>query len=294
MDRNTVRTEEDANRVVRQQRERGFDFVKLHGDLGRSAFEAVARAGIREGIPIVGHAQRDLPFSEVLRNRQAAVTHAEELIYTEFMSLEEEHLWSVADAMSGSNTWLTPGLVTFRTTAEQWGSPEGFDAVLAREEVGHLPEAMRRRWGSTRELVDQDPAGRDRIFEMLDFHEPLVRTFHEAGVPLLAGTDAGVTGIAPGFALHDELEALGGAGLTPHEALATATHNAGRFVRQYVDRTADFGSVREGARADLLLVDDDPRSDLGVVRRPAGVMLRGQWLDRAALDALISPGRRGR
>jgi imidazolonepropionase-like amidohydrolase len=88
--------------------------------------------------------------------------------------------------------------------------------------------------------------------------------------------------------LIDEIVALHElGGLTPYEALATATRNAGRFVRAHVDVQASFGTVRVGARADLLLLSDDPRTDFDVLRHPEGVMVRGRWLDAGALQRLL-------
>lgn len=289
-----VRSPTDARRVVEQQREDGYDFVKLHGDLERESFETLTETGVRLGIPIVGHAPRNLPFSAVLQSHQASVSHAEELIYTEFMSLNPDDLVGVADQMADAGTWLTPGLATFANTAEQWGAPEGLRAALDRPDARFLPPALRREWESSTEYVEKDALGRPRIEQMLAFHLPLIRSFHGAGVPILAGTDAGVPGMVPGFALRDEIVALNGAGLSRFDALAAATRNAGRFVRENVDRSASFGTVRVESRADLVLLDGDPRAGFDVLRRPVGVMVRGRWYDRAALDQMLSRTPTGR
>ena len=124
--------------------------------------------------------------------------------------------------------------------------------------------------------------------DLLAFHVPLISTFHDAGVPMLTGTDAGLPGMVPGFSLHDEIVALNGVGLSSYEALAAATRNAGRFVRQHVDPSASFGTIQIGARADLILLDRDPRGSLDALRQPEGVMLRGRWFDRAALDLMLA------
>ena len=72
------------------------------------------------------------------------------------------------------------------------------------------------------------------------------------------------------------------------DVLAAATVNAGRFVRGNIDPTALFGTIETGARADILVVEHDPRSDLRTLRRPLGVMVRGEWYDRARLDLILS------
>jgi imidazolonepropionase-like amidohydrolase len=113
-----------------------------------------------------------------------------------------------------------------------------------------------------------------------------VRAMHQAGVPLLAGTDAGGAinvGIVPGFSLADELELLVECGLAPADALRTATLNPAL----YLGEEATAGTVAEGKRADLVLLDADPLAAIGNVRKITGVMAHGRWLPRPELDKLL-------
>ncbi|MGH9159735.1 MAG: amidohydrolase family protein [Vicinamibacteraceae bacterium] len=108
---------------------------------------------------------------------------------------------------------------------------------------------------------------------------------HRAGVPLVAGTDAmGLPLIVPGASLHRELRILIECGLTPYEAIRTATINPAVFLGQ--DR--EFGTVAEGKRADLLLVEGNPLQDLTHLRRPMGVMVRGTWIPRNELQQRLA------
>ena len=114
------------------------------------------------------------------------------------------------------------------------------------------------------------------------------RTFklaHDAGVPILAGTDASFANpfLFHGFTLHDELARYVNAGLTPQQALMTATVNPGRFL----DRRELSGSVAVGRKADLVLLDANPLVDIGATRRINAVIANGRLFDRAALDALL-------
>jgi imidazolonepropionase-like amidohydrolase len=106
----------------------------------------------------------------------------------------------------------------------------------------------------------------------------IIVSLRRAGVKLLAGTDAGIGPVRAGASLHCELATLVSAGLTPYEALAAATANAGAFARSHLGRaTVPFGTVTVGSRADLVLLRTDPRADIGAVARPIGVVLRGSW-----------------
>ena len=106
----------------------------------------------------------------------------------------------------------------------------------------------------------------------------------EEGVPYLAGTDAGVLFIYPGFSLHNELEKLVRiVGFAPMDSLRVATNGMTEFYRA----TERFGAVEPGQEADLVLLDADPLADIRNTRRIAGVSARGRWLDRAELDLLL-------
>jgi len=104
---------------------------------------------------------------------------------------------------------------------------------------------------------------------------------------MLAGTDTPIPTLAPGFSLHLEIDAFTDVGLTGYEALATATVNAGRFIRTYVDGGAHFGTLARGSRADIIMLDADPRTGAETLRRPDGVMVRGVYYERSDLDRIL-------
>lgn len=102
-----------------------------------------------------------------------------------------------------------------------------------------------------------------------------VRALHEAGITILAGSDAPNPGTAHGVSLHGELELLVRAGLTPAQALAAATAvPAKRFGIN------DRGRIAAGQRADLLLVNGDPLTDITATRAIAGVWKNGYRIER--------------
>src|SRR6185436_19013664 len=127
------------------------------------------------------------------------------------------------------------------------------------------------------------PTSRQNLQHSLDAAKQLYR----AGVPILAGTDAPNPGTAHGASLHRELELLVSAGLTPAAALAAATSVPAR-----VFSLPDRGRIAAGLRADLLLVDGDPASDITATRRIAGVWKGGVRLERAAARETTAPAPR--
>ena len=111
----------------------------------------------------------------------------------------------------------------------------------------------------------------------------------EAGVPIMAGTDAGFLNSFnyPGIGLHDELRLFVAKGLSPAQALVAATR-AGPAWFGTLDR---YGAVAPGKAADLVLLDRNPLDDIEATRAIDTVILRGAVYDRAALDRMLADTR---
>jgi hypothetical protein len=154
--------------------------------------------------------------------------------------------------------------------------------MIARDPaIDYLQPSVRDRWRQ----VPPDVTGLQVLNRYPEFTREVTAALHRAGVPLMAGTDAlGFPLIAPGSSLHRELELLRDAGLTPYEVLRTATVIPAAFL----GKAEEFGTVAAGKRADLLLVERDPLQDLASIRQTIGVMVRGRWMPREALQAMLS------
>ena len=111
----------------------------------------------------------------------------------------------------------------------------------------------------------------------------------DAGIPILAGTDAGYLNSFnyPGAGLHDELARYVEAGLTPAEALRTATLTGPAFL----GHAGRYGALSPGRTADILLLDANPLTDIANARRIHMVVTHGRALDRSALDGLLAQAR---
>jgi hypothetical protein len=107
-----------------------------------------------------------------------------------------------------------------------------------------------------------------------------------AGIPILAGTDAGYLNSFnyPGEGLHDEIELYVKAGLSPQQALASSVLTGPKFLG-HADR---YGSVAPGKAADLLILDANPLQSVAATRKISAVVLRGRLIDRKALDRLLA------
>ncbi|MGH8236795.1 MAG: amidohydrolase family protein [Steroidobacteraceae bacterium] len=131
----------------------------------------------------------------------------------------------------------------------------------------------------------------DLYKEMQSVLRPLVplyaenaRLLNRAGVMLLAGTDVGIPALIPGISLHEELELLVDAGLTPLEVLRTATLNPARVL----GLADSLGSIEVGKLADLVLLDANPLADIRNTQRIRAVVADGRLHRRAELDRLLA------
>lgn len=117
-----------------------------------------------------------------------------------------------------------------------------------------------------------------------EFTRKITAALHHEGVPMMAGTDAmGIPLIYPGYSLHQELRLLTECGLTPYEALWTATVGPSVFLQ----KQHEFGSIAVGKRADLLLLEKNPFHNMISLEKPIGVMVRGKWLSRNQLSQML-------
>lgn len=315
-----------ATAIVTAQADAGYDAIKMYGDgsdtMTRETYAALIAAAHARGLRVVGHAPRNHPFEVVLAEGQDSIDHMEEILYTATPILKvmapmirfqfggasraevERGLARDANAEMGAaaaavaaqvratRLVVTPTLIAFQTivahTTDDWLALHDNPLLacmspLTRRAWSPEHNRYRRAWSDRRDVM---PRVLGRGFAM---QRRLVRALHEAGVPLLTGTDAPLTFVYPGWSLHRELQLLVDCGLSPYDALVAATVAPARVLG-----VADtVGTVAVGGHADLLLVRGDPTRDIGATANVAGVFARGRWFDRSALDTLVADVRRG-
>lgn len=288
-----VRTAEEARATVRLAKANGYSFMKVYTNLSAEAFAALADEAKAQGMGVVGHNVAAVGLAKQLAAGQAMVAHVEEFFTGFFPEPPADDQQAppadarIADAIAlvkAHGAAVTSDLFTYRTIAAQFGRPEAVTAYLAAPEARYVSPADRIEWarsGYQKKAVD--------LSRRVAFEARFVKAMADADVPLIPGGDAPtIAGLVPGFALHDEIDAMLGAGLTPWQALSAATRTPGEFIAKTVSGAAKFGAIAPGYRADLLLVAENPLEKPATLRTPAGVMVGGRWHDRAALDAMLA------
>jgi len=177
-----------------------------------------------------------------------------------------------------NQTWHVPTLVLKRATAFL-DNP----SIVDDQRTAYIPRYLLDTWGPdnglTGKYIPEDFENDRRVFAR---HLQLVGTMHRAGVPFMAGTDTVDPYIFPGFSVHDEMELFVKAGLTPLEALQTATRNPARYLGR-----ADLGAVAVGMAADLVFLDADPQEDIRNTRKIWAVILNGEVLDQLTIGSML-------
>jgi Amidohydrolase family len=306
-----LRTEADVTRAVEMLRAGGADFVKVD-NLPRELFPALAEASRRHGLTFVGHVSETMSVAEAVRAGQRSIEHLDAFP----LSISDEEA-SIRRRMSRRDSWWMRALYrvglnspdkyslgTQRRILESW-SPErarSLYAELARDSAWQVPtlnglratERVAEPWSYAREQTPYLPPPRHRQQDpfwvadtalarrLFTRQLEIVRELNRSGVPLLAGTDTPGFDRIPSFSLAEELSLMVRAGLSPMQALQTATRNPARFL----GLEDSLGTVRPGKAADMVLLDADPLLDIRNVHLVHSVVLRGRYLAPATLDSL--------
>ncbi|HXG65886.1 MAG TPA: amidohydrolase family protein [Blastocatellia bacterium] len=292
-----VASPEEARRAIAEQARAGYDFVKVYNNLAPETYAALVAEAQAQGLAVVGHVPRKVGVEGVLQAGQAMIAHGEEYFFTYFRGPadrfnqpgmrskpDETKIPGIARATAAAGAAVTPNLSFIANTKRQL---EDIQGVWADPEAKYLSPAVLNGWKSNNPTKRRDLEQfmeREKI--KYPFVKKLTKGLSDAGVFLLLGTDASVAGCFPGHSAHVELRELVAAGLTPYQALATGTRNAGQFLATHARSKEKFGTVAAGQRADLILLKGNPLESIENISQIVGVMARGQWLPRTKLQQM--------
>jgi imidazolonepropionase-like amidohydrolase len=234
----------------------GVDCIKVHAALPRAAFYSAVAEARRRHLPVAAHLPKEVSAAEASDAGVASLEHVAETLIASAINDPIHPATTMREAIAANRgargdslfrkfvrngTWFVPTLVAYRSFVN-W--------------PGTAPESRARRAA------------------VLDSQVVIVGRMHELGVHLLAGTDftnPDSGGVHPAD-LHDELEFFVRAGMTPTAALACATTGPAQFLGM----ADSLGAVAAGKRADLVLLDSDPRLDIRNTRKIAAVIAGGR------------------
>jgi len=276
-------TPEDGRQAVRDAKAEGYEFIKVYSKLTLETFIAIVDEARQQHMRVVGHIpQRGQGITEkFFIPGFDLVAHAEEFAqHTD--PPDHAAIPRYVEMARRNGTWLVATLSLDERIVEEIRAP---DSLRRRDELRYMhPRAYDM-------VINGNPYTKDRsegriryVQAVVNFNCPLVKAFTAAGIPVLTGTDAPVPGVAPGFALHDEFEALAKCGMSNAQILESTTRRAAEWLGTLPDR----GTVEAGKRADLVILDADPLENISNTRRITAVIAGGHYLARADLDRKLA------
>ncbi|HJR17465.1 MAG TPA: amidohydrolase family protein [Gemmatimonadales bacterium] len=296
---NSVPTPGAAARIVTEQKAAGYDFLKIHPGIEVEVFDTLAATARRVGIRFAGHVPLEVGLERALDAGYHTIDHldgyVEALVGPGTVSPKDSEFFglNLGEHLDPSKL---PLLVQSTKEARVWNVPTQVlmenlvpgttvEALERRPEMRYVSRETKSKWAEIKSsLMAETRSTPESAARTMSVRRQLIKALHAAGAGLLLGSDAPQIYNVPGFSTHRELESLVAAGLTPYQALETGT----RKVAEFFGTLQRTGTIAVGKRADLILLDGNPLSDVRNTARQSGVMLRGRWMPRAELDARLA------
>ena len=315
----SISDEASARKAVASAKDRGADFIKVYSLIPRPAYFALADEAKKRGIPFAGHVPLSVTAFEASDAGQKSIEHLEGILLAcsaiepELRKTIEEAVKEAKDAnqittslvrvlnqtgirahetysqekaaalfarFAANGTWQAPTLVVQRAVAFLNDSNFTNDPRLK-----YVRRGLRDAWKNQddfrlKNVTPERSALYKRLFQQ---RLEIIMAMHRAGVKMLAATDAVVWYVFPGFSLHDELELFVKAGLSPMEALQTATRNPATYLG-LIDMV---GTVEQGKKADLVLLEANPLENISNTKRINAVIVNGKLIPKVSLDKML-------
>ena len=290
---------DEGRQFVTDAHAAGADYVKVHMALPLEVFDAVIATADELGIRVTGHVSGEVGVPRML-NSGVEIQHADEIfpylsevtlhdltvLHEDDFLLWDKNLPQVIDLHLANDVPFTPTLVVQAHVLRQL---RDLESVVQQPDYRYLPPADFQQVANpeTNPWYQYASFGLARLAyqdEWMARGIQLVNEMFDGGVMILAGSDSGFGGSPlPGASLHEELSLFVEAGLTPYQALETATRNPAIAFGQ----ADEFGTIEVGKRADLVLLNANPLDDISNTLDIAGVMLRGQWMSADDLQQIL-------
>ena len=261
-----VATPDEARAAVRMLKQRGVDLIKTQTLIPKDAYFALADEATRIGIPFEGHVPREVSALEAINAHQRSFEH--------MIGISDTSSSLIAE-LARQRVWQCPTVINSVGTAADFTSDPGLPFWLRPSVEGWRRTAVTQAAATDSAVRASETRAKRRL--------ALIKRMHDAKIPFLAGTDAPAGyDLVPGASIHRELQLFVRAGLTPLQALQTATLNPAIFF----GKTAEWGTVAPGKTADLVVLSRNPLVDIANTRTVLAVVADGRFYSSRELDRL--------
>lgn len=296
-----LKTVEEAHQAVEDYHQEGYDFLKITFALNRDVYLAVVEKAKELDMMVTGHIPRRVGLEVALESGHQ-IDHLDQYLeailsedspnsisvssfglyrkpYWETLNfIDSTKLQKMVDKTCASDSWNIP---TQRFFISSFGLGRPEQEVLQSPEYELLSEEVKGELLRVRKNYWADPPPEELRQKFVATRRQLIRDiYHQCG-KILAGSDSPEWMLLYGKSLHRELESLVQAGLTPFQALETATVRPAQFFKD-----DSFGTIELGKKADLVLLGKNPLENIQHSESVEGIVLKGDWMDKAALNKL--------
>jgi imidazolonepropionase-like amidohydrolase len=255
-----------ADTAVRNFKNAGYDLLKVHENLSREAYDGIVKTAREVNIPFGGHVSNHVGVLAAIDAKQTTIDHLDNYVDEIQSDLD---IASLADRTKKAGVANVP-------TMPLWEVILGLHdpaTMMDRPELKYMPAAMVEQW-RTQVANIRGQANLEEAARVVAQRNKMLKALSDAGALLLLGSDAPQLFSVPGFSVQREMESWVAAGISPYKVLQAGT----TAVAAHMNDTANSGTVSAGKRADLLLLDANPLSDIKNVAKKSGVMVNGRWL----------------
>jgi imidazolonepropionase-like amidohydrolase len=315
----SVKDAQEARAAVDSLKKQTSDCIKVYDGLSRDSYYAIIDEAKTLGLPVVGHVPSAIGIREASNAGQRSLEHG--MALAGGSKVENEYIKRRVDQSAFQEALRTKdySLIPAKIANDETFMLDHFDqkravetySLLAKNGTFVTPTLVTQRALTFADDLNREPDSRMQYVSAKDLHwwKPenglltkyrtpeyiamrkreyvrLLEEVHRAqilGVRILAGTDITIPFTYPGFSLHDELGLLVKAGLSPMQALETATTNPALLL----GLTNQWGRVDAGYSANFVLLGADPLTDIANTKKIEGIVVNGTWLDRPQLDQML-------
>ncbi|MEJ0040378.1 MAG: amidohydrolase family protein [Gammaproteobacteria bacterium] len=262
-----------GRRAAEEAHAAGYDFMKPYSALPSEAYDAMMEACQRLGLRVMGHVPRTVTMAGALERGQQGIAHASE--YSNYTKPDLDEIRRLAAQSARAGTWVQATLTVLHRISALVDSSFRPDEIADIEFYPPILAHGLRPDGVSKWAVLAKSDAREVMRGYWPSAVSVTRILKEEGVRLLAGTDAPNPWVIEGFSIHEELRRfVDDIGMTPLEALSTSTSEAAR----YHGEEGVAGILAAGARADVVLLDADPRQSITATRAIDTVIVGGAVL----------------
>ena len=268
-----VDTPEQAREQVQKYKADGFQQIKVYSSVKPDILKVVTAEAHRLGMTVTGHIPFGMNAIQGIEDGMDQINHVEYLTAvladpkSHAIDPEAPNVKSTIKLLLEHHTVVDPTLALMEIITHSTDKP------ISAFEPGILRVAPELREGL--ETMGVPPQRGEQMAAVFRSMVATVRLLHQAGVPIVAGTDQSV----PGFSLDREIELRVQAGFTPMEAIQSATLVAARAMGM----ERDSGTIEPGKRADVIVVDGNPLENISDIRKVSTVFAGGKMYQPAAL-----------